>query len=86
MGILEKFRGNMFSKRQKRLRGEILDVYQYDVFPNELRVQIVQIWATCFQGAMLLYSRHDPNDAYWKIVEYLRHEWGEIEPSVIRLP
>ena len=78
MGILEKFRGNMFSKRQKRLRGEILDVYQYDVFPNELRVQIVQIWQRVFKD-QYSYARHDPNDAYWNIVEYLRHEWGEIE-------
>lgn len=34
---------DLFSKRQKRLRGEVPDVYQYDDVPPELRVQIVQI-------------------------------------------
>ncbi len=80
MGMLDNFRGNIFSKRQKRLRGEILDVYQYEVFPNELRVQIVQIWEKTFQGRALLFP-HDTNDPYWTVVEYLRHERG-----VIRLP
>ena len=48
--MLDKFGGNIFSKRQKRLRGEVPDVYQYDVFPNELRVQIVQIWQRVFDA------------------------------------
>ena len=34
---------DIFSKRQKRLRGEVPDVYQYDEIPHELRVQIVHI-------------------------------------------
>ena len=34
----------IFSKRQKRLRGEVPDVYQYETIPQELRVQIVHIW------------------------------------------
>lgn len=34
---------NIFSKRQKRLRGEMPDVYQYDTIPHSLRVQIVHI-------------------------------------------
>lgn len=34
---------NLFSKRQKRLRGEISDVYQYNSIPQTLKVQIVQI-------------------------------------------
>ena len=33
----------IFSKRQKRLRGEVPDVYQYDEMPHELRVQVVHI-------------------------------------------
>ena len=78
--MLDKFRGNNFSKRQKRLRGEILDVYQYEVFPNELRVQIVQIWEKTFPRTALLFS-DDPNDPYRTVVEYLRHE-----RAVIRLP
>ena len=38
MGIFD-----LFSKRQRRLRGEIPDVYTYDNLPNALRVQIVHI-------------------------------------------
>ena len=34
----------LFSKRQKRIRGEIPDVYQYETIPQELRVQVVHIW------------------------------------------
>jgi len=35
---------DLFSKRQRRLRGEVPDVYQYDDIPNALRVQIVHIF------------------------------------------
>ena len=35
----------LFSKRQKALRGDIPDVYTYDDLPNALRVQIVHIWS-----------------------------------------
>lgn len=35
----------LFSKRQKRLRGEVPDVYVYDTLPKPLRVQIVHIWS-----------------------------------------
>lgn len=35
---------DLFSKRQKRLRGEMPDVYVYDGLPHPLRVQIVHIW------------------------------------------
>lgn len=34
---------DLFSKRQRRLRGEVPDVYQYDDIPQPLRVQIVHI-------------------------------------------
>ena len=34
----------LFHKRQKRLRGEYPDVYQYDELPDKLRVQIVHMW------------------------------------------
>ena len=80
MGMLDNFRGNIFSKRQKRLCGEKLDVYQYDDLPKELRVQIVQIWQRSFEQHAIN-AQHDPNYSYQKIVEYLRHERG-----VIKLP
>ena len=34
---------NLFSKRQKKLRGEMPDVYLYDTLPESLRVQLVHI-------------------------------------------
>lgn len=34
---------DLFSKRQKRLRGEVPDIYTYDDIPQTLRVQIVHI-------------------------------------------
>jgi hypothetical protein len=34
---------NIFSKRQKQRRGEVPDVYAYDIIPQPLRVQIVHI-------------------------------------------
>ena len=39
---------NLFSKRQKKKRGEIPDVYQYETIPSELRVQVVQILEDSF--------------------------------------
>ena len=34
---------DLFSKRQKKLRGELPDVYQYTEIPHKLRVQIIHI-------------------------------------------
>jgi hypothetical protein len=39
---------DLFSKRHKRLRGEVADVYQYKTVPYALRVQIVHIWRDAF--------------------------------------
>lgn len=34
---------DLFSKRQKRLRGEISDIYSYDSIPQGLKVQIIHV-------------------------------------------
>ena len=34
---------DLYSKRQKRSRGEVPDVYQYETIPRELRVQVIHI-------------------------------------------
>ena len=39
---------DLFSKRQKRLRGDVPDVYVYETIPEALRVQIVHIWKDAF--------------------------------------
>ena len=54
----------LFSKRQKRMRGEVPDVYQYETIPPELRVQIVHIWNDVklhFQRNCKKYSLHRVN-------------------------
>jgi hypothetical protein len=38
----------LFSKRQKRRRGEVPDVYQYEELPDALRVQVVHIWRDAY--------------------------------------
>jgi hypothetical protein len=43
MAVLE-----LFSSRQKKLRGQSSDVYSYDSLPHALRVQIVHIWQEAF--------------------------------------
>lgn len=35
---------DLFHKRQKRIRGEYPDVYQYDELPTKLKVQIIHLW------------------------------------------
>ena len=40
---------DIYSKRQKRLRGEFPDVYQYEDIPNELRNQIIFIFLDNFE-------------------------------------
>ena len=39
---------DLYSKRQKRLRGEVSDIYKYDNFPQTLKVQIVHIICDAF--------------------------------------
>lgn len=53
----------LFSKRQKKLRGEVPDVYQYSEIPKKLRVQIIHI----IDAAL---GRED-NDAVDKLYEEL---------------
>ena len=38
----------LFSKRQKRIRGEVPDVYQHETIPEELRKQVIHIWRDVF--------------------------------------
>lgn len=68
---------DLFSKRQKKLRGEIPDVYTYDKIPETLRVQIVHIWQD-FIGNDIEY--HDDykgvHGSYKFIVETLCREYG----------
>ncbi|MEJ1340118.1 MAG: hypothetical protein RPU61_04755 [Candidatus Sedimenticola sp. (ex Thyasira tokunagai)] len=71
---------DIFSKRQKRLRGDIPDIYTYDSIPNGLRVQIVHIWNATL-GNRDQYFDGDVKLAYESIVEILCEEYG-----VFKLP
>jgi len=65
---------DIYSKRQKTLRGEVYDVYSYDDIPQPLRIQIIHIWYDKFGGndkAKISYSQ-----IYKKLVQTLRHEYG----------
>ena len=70
---------DLFSKRQKRLRGDVPDVYTYDNLPNTLRVQIVHIWTDTLGNGNQYddrYSDYEVRDAYKFIVETLCREYG----------
>jgi hypothetical protein len=72
MGVLD-----IFSNRQKRLRGEVPDVYSYDTLPEALRVQIVHIWCdTLGSGAAYRDDDGETRNAYRKIVKALCREYG----------
>lgn len=72
----------IFSKRQKRLRGEVPDVYQYETIPSGLRVQVIHIWRDIW-GEIghwdLRNSYGNANDAYVFIHDKLCREYGILE-------
>ena len=40
---------NIFSKRYKKLWGEVPEVYRHEIIPERLRVQIIRIWSDIFE-------------------------------------
>ncbi len=58
-----------YSKLQKKLRGEVVDVYIYDLIPEPLRVQIANIWLECFGDSQ-------GNPAYQLLHKTLANEFG----------
>ncbi|HBA8094903.1 TPA: hypothetical protein J1036_004735 [Escherichia coli] len=71
---------NIFSKRQKKLRGEINDVYQYDDIPRPFRVQILQIIKESIgsPAPKSMYGRtgNAADEVYKYIHETLSKEYG----------
>jgi hypothetical protein len=71
---------DLFSKRQKALRGDVPDVYTYDDLPNTLRVQIVHIWSDALGSDENYYDQYGcgPNiqATYKFIVDTLCREYG----------
>ena len=68
---------DLFSKRQKKLKGDVPDVYTYDNVPNALRVQIVHIWYDVIGNSDNYFSyRENVKSAYKFIVDTLCREYG----------
>ncbi|MEN5173623.1 hypothetical protein ABE427_12950 [Acinetobacter higginsii] len=70
MGIFD-----LFSKRQKKLRGEFPDVYVYQEIPNSLRVQIVHIIQDTI-GSDKSYSQKKSSEIYNFLHKTLCKEYG----------
>jgi|SRR5690554_2690139 len=69
---------DLFSKRQKRLRGEVPDIYTYDSIPSSLRVQIVHIIQDAIGVDEEYYNLPDrPKQAYETIFNILCREYGK---------
>lgn len=69
MGIFD-----LFSKRQKKLRGDIPDVYQYEDINNNFRVQVVHIIKETFGKDT--YPHNYSSNAFAKIHQILCKEYG----------
>lgn len=68
---------DMFSKHQKKIRGEFPDVYSYDEVPSPLRVQIIYIVRDAFE-----HVPYDVKGPYYESIErVLCREYG-----MLRLP
>jgi len=72
MGITD-----LFSKRQKRLRGDVPDVYTYNIIPGTLRAQVVHIWQDYLGDDNDFYDDYKGTKrAYEYINDTLSREYG----------
>ncbi len=67
---------DIFSKRQKRLRGEVPDTYRYDEIPDALRVQIVHLLGEIVTRLYKQPPHWKGLSAYTEIAKALRKEYG----------
>jgi len=82
MGVFD-----LFSKRQKRLRGDVPDVYTYDTIPKPLRVQIVRIWKNVLgDGDQYDDPYRGTRRTYELIAEALRQEYGVFQLTKLYMP
>src|SRR3569833_1816901 len=75
MGVID-----LFSKRQKRQRGEVPDVFTYDAIPQEFRVQVTHIWLDAL-GRLNPdpYVRDKAEAVYKSIHDRLAREYGKFQ-------
>lgn len=69
---------DLFSKRQKRLRGEVPDIYVYDQIPQNLRIQIVHIIRDAI-GEKKDYRHDYASETYTFIYDILCREYGKFK-------
>ncbi len=71
---------DLFSKRQRALRGDVPDVYTYENLPNALRVQIVHLWSDALGNSEHYHDHYghgkSVTSAYKFIVDTLCREYG----------
>jgi hypothetical protein len=72
---------DIFSKRQKKLKGEVPDVYTYDNFPPEFLIQVIHILKDALGNSNDYENHSQVEDSYKFIVDALCREYG-----VFRLP
>lgn len=78
---------DLFHKRQKRLRGEYPDVYQYEELPSRLRVQIVHIWDETIGKDHNIYDTYSsPTQKHSRAVLEQAHRILIKELGVFKLP
>jgi hypothetical protein len=65
---------DIFSKRQKALRGEVPDVYTYDEIPQSLRIQVVHIVTDAL--GQRVHDGDETTKAYTFVQETLCREYG----------
>lgn len=71
---------DLFSKRQKRLRGEVSDIYTYDQIPESLRVQIIHIIRDAIGEDRNFSGKSE--EAYEFIHEKLCREYGRFSIAI----
>lgn len=67
---------DLYSKRQKRLRGEVPDIFSYDKLPDTLKMQIVYIWHQVLGDEENFRRDHIAQQSYKFIVDKLCEEHG----------
>ena len=68
---------DIYSKRLRKMKGDVPEVYVYDDLPKPLRVQIVQIWTECLgkPNRFTMAGQHI-DECYKNIVKILQREYG----------
>ena len=68
---------DIYSKRLRKMKGDVPEVYVYDDLPKPLRVQTVQIWTECLgKPNRFTMAGQQIDECYKNIVKILQREYG----------